>query len=692
MGMKEEPNISAAARSHETSRPTILRATRSAAATCLVAQSAMLRGETANIKARHPDWALVLPMSDSTTETVQLMIGKNKVKAPFHLHVQIITVAYGYDSGESYEFCFITPPIPTVGTSARQTREAETCHPFTQEIHAFTELLLSLAKHSSWEIPCEDSASSNAKRCRYKKQIAPEAVCVSDLPCFNHQNFIGIGSVNLAVHGPTLVTDQYCSAKFMNRGQHLLRCAMTCRQCIDKVLILEPGKTDEVDNAFREEFVSYVTKWYKCEDKESRTKNKDKQGRAAAKATGRPMNAFLRCLHTYFELVSSGFGIGSKKIVVRTNAPLTPELRAEVVDEISAAVVGMLFQRQFEVPSVSKWTKQGPCADRFIAASVSGNLERICDEALGKLSFDVSETSYNLFEMDHQFTWNKASGKLQARHKQYVGNHNKQMGVAISAFGQEGQRYLTVYHLKLAHSKVVPCAGREPAIALLVNDKTSVIYQILCYTSSLMKGKGRRILILVGLRGCRTAKEWAMSYPEDVRKFRQTLSGGAAVLERRQRRRLKLWPWPLFAMLDSRISLSQCEDISTLFLATPQHRLESGGAEKLHKAAWLIEPEAETSARRIEFVITNIKRLKPGSHRIKASVAQCEDLHASHRQSIGHAKQTPHISTVAGKSCRLQFNRLRRGNMLMLRDDNEAQTPFSPGPNHTSAKALRPCA
>ena len=62
-------------------------------------------------------------------------------------------------------------------------------------------------------------------------------------------------------------------------------------------------------------------------------------------------------------------------------AAAATEAAAAATDEISAAVVGMLFQRQFEVPSRSKWTKQGPCACEFNASSAAVAVARIKAEA-----------------------------------------------------------------------------------------------------------------------------------------------------------------------------------------------------------------------------------------------------------------------------------------------------------------------
>ena len=85
----------------------------------------------------------------------------------------------------------------------------------------------------------------------------PKDIAQDRIPCFNHQNQIGLNGTAVAVYGIQYVYDVFRSCAFLNTGTHLLRLACSAMYWADKVLGLRQGAPSDVEQQFMDTMIDY---------------------------------------------------------------------------------------------------------------------------------------------------------------------------------------------------------------------------------------------------------------------------------------------------------------------------------------------------------------------------------------------------------------------------------------------------
>ena len=147
------------------------------------------------------------------------------------------------------------------GNSAAHEWDAVKCHPFTRPIAMFEAEMLRLATLEPWRCKVLDDAKTNRKMNLHGKRVYPTRERAGDLPCFNHQNFIGSSELRTALFGTGMLTSQFCLGKYLNASTHLLRCALCTRQSVGPRLHVIVGDQPECNVVFSGQVISYLEKW-----------------------------------------------------------------------------------------------------------------------------------------------------------------------------------------------------------------------------------------------------------------------------------------------------------------------------------------------------------------------------------------------------------------------------------------------
>lgn len=183
---------------------------------------------------------------------------------------------------------------------------------------------------------------------------------------------------------------------------------------------------------------------------------------------------------------------------------------------------------------------------------------------------EVTETSV-YGEMDTVLEWQKAAGSRAKRFREFISSGDSKINIAIWGVCKECHRLLTLSYLKMSHSVRMP--GEESNVAVLATDRDSPIHRALSFYSSLLQGMSNRLHMLVGFRGCSSIRDWFDRCPGDVERLEKMASGSAAVIERRQRRRLNQYPSAFFAALHVDMGQGESLDCFARFVATPYHKV-----------------------------------------------------------------------------------------------------------------------
>lgn len=495
-------------------------------------------------------------------------------------------------------------------------------------------------------VPCLDSASGNRRLVCHSKSIALAGCLSDDLPCFNHQNFIGHSTTMLAVSGPDVLLNMFSASMFMNSGAHMLRCAMAVSDYLDGIVELRRGQAPSWCIAYAEEMKTYLLRWDATEARASSTRKAKAKASTKAKARARAQShakyTYKHAVETLFGLKLGGLQCDSDRLIVYTEEQIiTVELRVELVNTIAEAVTDILFARMFPIPSCSKWTKSCPSIDRFIAGFFADLLPNITKRGCGKLTFATRGTGDDneYEEMDGMVEWNKVTGKYANRTLKFFATNDDKAMIIIMGIVEEGFRYLALFYMTTGHCTKIDARS---AISTLTNDRASPIYVVLQYYSAVLAGRSSRLKLILGFRGCSAVAQWRQRFAQDAMRLRQVVTSAAGVVERRQRRRLKQFPWPMFGWGDPRVSDDVKLQQIRLFANFRRCRLRPGFARDFFDKFADLEGEA-----RVQAIMAWVPHLFRAGRILPVTIAPAENIHAGNRRRASKTGQTIRMHTLA---------------------------------------------
>jgi len=367
-----------------------------------------------NLAEDPPWWVMVSPMWDETKERLQFKFRGKTLKQTVEVFVLKCWVAWGWGSDRDPQWLqLIMPPVPLTSTSAHKLIDAMRNHYFTRNVWNFRVRLLELAGVIALLIGVIDQASSN------NKAVAIEALqfpkwCAGYIACMSHQTMLCVLDMSFAVFGASFIKGMHSSVCFINKGTHRLRMLLMVRPWVEKAVDIQHGMRNPIDALYASELTEYLTLWHDVSTPTQKRKRRKKTPHASKQADG---------ISKYFRLVHEGYH--STRMVVKTLEPITPALRARVVDEITDAVSDHMVFTQFPCPSTAKWTKTGPANDRFVFASQNDVLNGVLDMSTGKMQFKLN-IEVDERELDASWAeWNKVTGSQHKTAKEFTGHKDQ---------------------------------------------------------------------------------------------------------------------------------------------------------------------------------------------------------------------------------------------------------------------------
>lgn len=455
--------------------------------------------------------------------------------------------------------------------------------------------------------------------------------------CGNHQGFICERTVLSAMGGMTHLYNIFSVAQFPNFGSHLLRCCIASDSFVDSRLKLRHGEPSEQDKEYMAEMTAFILMWSETDSQ------RDAPNQQARKARRIYRHCLKTYLANYFKIVHSGFSIESDEIVSYTTDVITLELQADIVKKVSKAARGVNFTSKVPPVFGSKWTKGGPALSRLVLGLMNGMLPGVGVAALGEVSFIVKAPNAadpDSIGMDHIQEYGTRTWKYAGRFKTAMWDPVEKMLRVLECIVQEGFRYLTLTLCKMGSKSSVSREG-QPAISSLTNDRSSVVYLVMCYYTALLKGKSSRLLLAVVARGCDSVKDWQCRYPMDWEKIRRASAGSTAVLQRRLRSVYMQLHRQLWSICDPRVIDEEALCMTTQFLAVEEHLLPVGMARNV---------SAKYKGRGPAALVSRMRSMRVGAFIVPVTVWKVENRHAGHQRRADNKGSVPHLHTVAAMS------------------------------------------
>ena len=109
----------------------------------------------------------------------------------------------------------------------------------------------------------------------------------------------------------------------------------------------------------------------------------------------------------------------------------------------------------------------------------------------------------------------------------------------------------------------------------------SPIIVVLQYLSTLLSGRGSRLLLLLRACGCKTWESFCEQCPSLVRDFRTAISSASSWVYRRHWIELRKAPWSLVALVDKRLPMDRRLACARKFMRKHSCCVRAGLARKL---------------------------------------------------------------------------------------------------------------
>ena len=117
-----------------------------------------------------------------------------------------------------------------------------------------------------------------------------------------------------------------------------------------------------------------------------------------------PRSSLIR---EYFRIVNGGFS--TNRIVVKTHLLCTAELFETTVQTLTKLITDAMVAPIFPTPSTAKWTKTGPCNDRFIFCSCNSILPELTEREVCQ-SYSL-RSSLSLRTMPRSLIQHRSTGR-----------------------------------------------------------------------------------------------------------------------------------------------------------------------------------------------------------------------------------------------------------------------------------------
>ena len=638
-------NTASQATAHHVSKRSVERCGDAYGAVAMLAQEVTLLAKEDELRSKPPYWTACSPQWDETGEKVKVYISKMNrlVTATLHMFVYVMIFSWGYATGEMGTIRCVLPPIPISATTAEHLWDAMRTHPWSKPLHRFKLFLEGIAT-LPFQFATSDQASGNVKLLAYEMLKRPLLLLLV-LPCFNHQCFLGHLDMVVAVFRATFLSSMYSTARFFNMGAHRLRCCMVVATFLEKAVEFVIGYPSCADGLFAEELLAYVRQW---------------DSKATDAKTGLKTGAKRwQVLELYFSIVGGGYCDRKGKLLVFSKGhAMTAEWKRDTLTRLGPIIVDLHFLNLFPLPSSGKWTKTGPCSERFALGTLNRILEQVMSLALGDLQFS---TAAGDLDFDDSFMeWSRIASKSSKIASEFVADVWCCVQIMLLLVCDEVYRFLTLVHMTLSSDTDPAFDPVQPSpIQVLSNDARSPIYSSLCHLSSLLAGMSSRLRLVWHFRGCASFGEWVKTYPGDAEILFQACSTAAANIHRRQRSHLSKLDVQILAMGDPAMPAPIAVDIADRVARSTVLELPAGLGQRF----WQYHQDKvpQSTANRTSVIAANIvddrKLVGRASWSVVASVFPCENLHKYHRSFAKNGDQVRTLSSVANNSIASQFSR-----------------------------------
>ena len=196
----------------------------------------------------------------------------------------------------------------------------------------------------------------------------------------------------------------------------------------------------------------------------------------------------------------------------------------------------------------------------------------------------------------------------------------------------EPLRYLTYWLLSCCRE--VQDLSIPPKTLDAVSGRTSPFVVVLQYFSTLLRGRGSRLVLLFRAAGCSSFNDWLAGFSDDVMQFRMAISVASSWVFRRHLKDVETAPWSLMAVADGRLPLNQRLQVAESFCRLPPCCCRPGFARRLRTLN--IAPQALlTSAWQKTFLEV--------ARTVRFGVASIEWRHAWNRRYAGPSTAWHHF-------------------------------------------------
>ena len=635
-------NSRSRAKAHDVSKRTERRCGSGHSAATMLAQELLLISTQKELELDPPTWSTCTPLWDETGEKLKVFLSRTKrmITATMQMFVFIVAFSWGWADGRMQTLRAVCPPLPITTTSAESLWDAMRTHPWTRPLWKFREFLVKITKELAMQFSTTDQASGNRRVVCYEL-FSRARVLLATLPCFNHQTFLGHLDMVIAVWTGAFLCRLYNVAKFFNMGAHRLRCAMVVPRYVRDATVFGEGFPQESDIAYGQELVSYVEAWEK--------QNLD--GKQLPKHAAPKQSTLLK---KFFSIVSGPCCNNSTSLIVLAKGErMTDAWKDKCRSELEVVIVDLFFLTLFPVPSSGKWTKTGPCTERFVCGCLGNIQPEVIKRALGKLTFDAGDAEMDL---DDTFVaWSKVASKSSKITLKFLGDWNEKAAVVILLIVDEVYRYLTLVYMKFSSAEAPFQADKPSPIQILASDARSPVYTALCHLSSLLAGTSSRLRLIWHFRGCANASEWSEQFPQDVNMFVRACSVASANIERRQRSEFQKLGMQLLCMGDPDMPMKHIQTIADRAALSKKFALAPGFEERFwQRHQEKVPQDMDIEIRNLQ-ISDNIRAdrgmLGSASWAVVPSVFPCESLHSYHRKFAKENDQVRTLASVAASSC-----------------------------------------
>ena len=353
-------------------------------------------------------------------------------------------------------------------------------------------------------------------------------------------------------------------------------------------------------------------------------------------------------------------GFSTNRIVVKTHLLCTAELFETTVQTLTKLITDAMVAPIFPTPSTAKWTKTGPCNDRFIFCSCNSILPELTERGLSKLQFEeqsIVEDDAKVLDTT-QIEWKRVANKQSKVTLRFLRDPDYKATVVAFAITDESSRYLTQQHLyhgyKPFDAEYLE-VGAPSTLEIYIIDQRSPIYAALSNLASIMQGVSTRLVMLWRFRACNHLGDWFTNYPRDAMMVFRGAAAQSAAIQRRQRNQLHRLE--IFTIGDPSVDLEEKMRIAGKFVRSSRTHFGDG----LPGRYWdRHQSKVKTEVCNREDIM--VRNILAESSTVSAvlkfarfTVAPCESEHAKHRQA-GQAKDQPvSFSRLAATSVNRQL-------------------------------------